>query len=144
MDSQHTPEPWSVNDWTQPDREISIGAVGTPLIAKVMMRDVSVNEHKANARRIVACVNACAGLSTDELESKPAGIVASTIDASVGLIGFASEMAVDYRQQRDELAESLTDILARFESCISGGNGQLEDDAPAIAKAKAALLNAKR
>ena len=50
----HTPAPWSVNEWPQPDREISIGAVGTPLIAKVMMRDVSVNEHKANANLIAA------------------------------------------------------------------------------------------
>lgn len=49
---KYTPGPWSINQWTQPDREISIGAVGTPLIAKVMQRDVSINEQKANVRLI--------------------------------------------------------------------------------------------
>lgn len=49
---KHTKGPWSINEWTQPDREIGIGAVGTPLIAKVMLRDVSINEQKANAKLI--------------------------------------------------------------------------------------------
>jgi hypothetical protein len=54
----HTPLPWSINDWTQRDAEIRIGATGTPVIATVNLRDVSINEQKANAELIVTAVNA--------------------------------------------------------------------------------------
>lgn len=54
MSTLHTPGPWSVNDWPQATTDIAIGAVGTPLIAKVPLRDVSINEQKANARLIAA------------------------------------------------------------------------------------------
>jgi hypothetical protein len=54
METNHTKGKWSINEWTQPDREISIGAIGTPLIAKVMLRDCSINEHRANAKLIAA------------------------------------------------------------------------------------------
>lgn len=35
----------------------------------------------------------------------------------------------------------LKDILSRFESCIEGGNGELEDDADAINRARKLLGN---
>ena len=54
MKTKHTPGPWTINEWPQSDREISIGAIGTPLIAKAFQRDVSINEQKANARLIAA------------------------------------------------------------------------------------------
>lgn len=54
MTTKHTPGPWSINDWTQANTDIAIGAVGTPLIARVMLRDVSINEQKANAHLISA------------------------------------------------------------------------------------------
>lgn len=50
----HTPAPWSINEWLQKDSRISIGANGTPLIAYVPIRDVSVNEQKANAALIAS------------------------------------------------------------------------------------------
>jgi len=52
--SKHTPGPWSINDWPQATTDIAIGAVGAPLIAKVPLRDVSLNEQKANASLIAA------------------------------------------------------------------------------------------
>lgn len=54
QESKHTPAPWSINDFPQKDSRISIGAIGTPLIAYVPDRDVSVNEQKANARLIAS------------------------------------------------------------------------------------------
>ncbi len=51
---KHTPGPWTVNAWPQRHDEIRIGAVGTPLICAIMVRDVSINEQKANARLIAA------------------------------------------------------------------------------------------
>ena len=46
-------------------------------------------------------------------------------------------------EQRDELRKALEDILSRFESCISGGNGELEGDEPAIINAKQAIAKSK-
>lgn len=46
--SNYTKSPWSINNWPQNGTDIAVGAVGTPLIAKVPLRDVSVNEQKAN------------------------------------------------------------------------------------------------
>lgn len=54
MTSAHTPAPWSINNWTQPDSSIAVGAVGTPLIARVMLRDTSINAQRANAFLIAA------------------------------------------------------------------------------------------
>lgn len=54
---KYTQGEWSINEWTQKDRNIRIGAIGTPLIATIEMRDVSINEHKANAHLITAAPN---------------------------------------------------------------------------------------
>lgn len=52
--SNHTPGPWVINQFPQSSADISIGAVGTPLIAKVALRDVSIVEQSANALLIAA------------------------------------------------------------------------------------------
>lgn len=54
MNSKHTPGPWSINDWPQATSDVGIGATGTPLVARISLRDVSINEQKANARLIAA------------------------------------------------------------------------------------------
>ena len=51
---KHTQNNWTVNTYPRKDAEIAIGAAGTPLIALVMLRDVSINEQKANAQLIAA------------------------------------------------------------------------------------------
>lgn len=66
--SGHSPEPWVVRFST-----VVYSKSGTT-VAHVAVRGhgealVSDEEVKANARRIVACVNACAGMSTEDLES---------------------------------------------------------------------------
>lgn len=58
---------WSINDWPQKDNDITIGAPGTPLIAKIPLRDVSINEQKANARLIAAAPDLLAALEQLEL-----------------------------------------------------------------------------
>lgn len=59
---QHSPEPWSIRGqcgvWAETKL---IGATGDDEGAPELQT--------ANARRIVACVNACAGISTEELEA---------------------------------------------------------------------------
>lgn len=104
MSQQHTPEPWGINEWPQPDTSIAIGAAGTPLIARVILRDVSINGQKANARRIVACVNACAQITTDELESIP---------SNGGMLGPRDDVA-RIAKQRNELLAALELMLERI------------------------------
>lgn len=69
---KHTPGPWSINNWPQPDSSIAIGATGTPLIARVQLRDVSINEHNANARLIAAAPELLEALSelADEVSDR--------------------------------------------------------------------------
>jgi hypothetical protein len=53
MTDKHTPGPWSINSWPQATSDIAIGAPGTPCIARMPLRDVSINEQRANAVLIV-------------------------------------------------------------------------------------------
>jgi len=65
--SKHTQEPWKVCHWKDDRRGFEI--------ADRNQNRVGFDMTEANARRIVACVNACRGLPTDELEQK--GLVAA-------------------------------------------------------------------
>lgn len=63
--SGHTPEPWVENA----DGSVN-GADGKPVFSPVPAphNQRSVEVRNANRKRIVACVNACAGLPTETLE----------------------------------------------------------------------------
>jgi hypothetical protein len=65
----HTPEPWHINDWPQYDANVCVAAGAEPskMVARFPLRDVSVIEQVANARRAIACVNACAGIPDEML-----------------------------------------------------------------------------
>ena len=60
---KHTAEPWHIRKgsyvWNQQNE----------IIVSAEHDNGAVGEDEANARRIVACVNACAGIETTELES---------------------------------------------------------------------------
>ena len=60
-DTKYTPEPWSYHQ-----RGTYFVLTGG---ARVTIDGSAKNE--ANARRIVACVNACVGITTEELEELP-------------------------------------------------------------------------
>lgn len=70
-------------------------------------------ETKANARRIVACVNTCEGISTDLLENDPTSC-ATWIDDIAKLV-----------QQRDELAAALRKLADISEEC-AGSDAALD------------------
>lgn len=50
----HTEGEWSINDWPQKTSDIAIGAPGTPRVAIIPLRHVSINEQEANAKLIAA------------------------------------------------------------------------------------------
>ena len=99
--SKHTPEPWVMS--TKANGNWWHISAGNQAIAAVHAASKKRNEpyasmFEANARRIIACVNACAGLPTEQLESSPLGGV---LNGVAGLIA-----------QRDELLAALEGVLA--------------------------------
>jgi len=73
---EYTQEPWDFHihgDREPTDFLIYQGDWNGTLEMIAMTSDYSVRDD-ANARRIVACVNACAGISTEDLESYLTGI----------------------------------------------------------------------
>lgn len=71
MAEQHTAEPWEVQFSPTRTRPIIFGSDGFG-IAGVSRNAFHIDDPdttEANARRIVACVNACKGIGTDTLES---------------------------------------------------------------------------
>lgn len=66
----HTREPWKYQKGFLTIYSLSGGDIGiSTAIAKVSSHQLEGNDSaEENARRIVACVNACAGVSTETLE----------------------------------------------------------------------------
>lgn len=112
MTIKHTPEPW----YLPPGDLIFVSKVGgkgyvakmmplgAPRDRKGLPTDIS-DEMCANARRIVACVNACRGMPTDELEQK-------------GLVAAVGTQLLEADQLRDELLAALEEV----HSIASGSN----------------------
>jgi hypothetical protein len=63
----HTPEPWRYVDQTTP-MDAEIGIRNFYIERTDGKLDIAVTCNEANARRIVAAVNACKGISTESLE----------------------------------------------------------------------------
>ena len=120
----HTQEPWILVPQSDGSamiaREFETGKQMNPkglrLIAHALARRDSLKEDEANARRIVACVNACAGIPDDVLP-----MVGKELDA--------------YLKQRDELAAALRDVLRIAKAASIGVTG----NAKRIESAEAAL-----
>jgi len=73
--TKHTPEPWGVANAHNELRAIINETNRSGVVHLGMEKGL---EDRANAARIVACVNACAGIPTEQLE---AGSVAEAIQA---------------------------------------------------------------
>lgn len=97
--SEHTKEPWftvetecDVIEITNADRDgviVPIAEVSTGYVKQVGI------EQEANARRIVACVNACDGITTAALEYR------------VHLLKAEDDQIAELTQQRDKLLAAL-------------------------------------
>lgn len=73
---KHTKEPW-VAEKTLQGRDSSISNRRGKTIAIVYQNENIDGDDLANAKRIVACVNACAGITNEALE---AGVVKGCIE----------------------------------------------------------------
>jgi hypothetical protein len=105
----HTPEPW----WIDDDGFIAAGSGDTYCtVADPHCRPTADcgEENDANARRIVAAVNACEGLSTEALEQ---GVVAELLEAL--------QAASDWIDAR--LFERRTEIQAKVQAALAQATG---------------------
>jgi hypothetical protein len=99
----HTKEPWQVTEGdliiTDKNAVIAVASSGCGYNGNIRPRTISDEQKGENARRIVACVNACAGIQNDILENE---MFRGAMNSKAYLI--------DAIQQRDELLEALKKI----------------------------------
>lgn len=67
----HTPEPWQFKEQGDADEYCIITAEDPAkwVIGFRMNGELTQDQQRANMRRIIACVNACKGISTENMES---------------------------------------------------------------------------
>ena len=110
MSEQHTKEPWKVS--------------GTEHIVAGGNYVVALDCKPEDARRIVACVNACAGLSTQCLEETGGGV----------------EHYIAVIKQRDDLLAALEAVN---ESAVCFAKNEYSINADAISKVEDAIASVK-
>lgn len=128
----HTPEPWIVNGWIRIESEHEHGFVNDGWI----IGDLDGPDAKENARRIVACVNACKGISTKTLEH------ANAHREKLNGINTAYEIAAKERDTYRDLCVELLKTLRITESWLEGwasAESELSQTRAAITKAEKLL-----
>jgi len=82
---EHTPEPWQFKDSSyvaakflgkRPNGEVFFNTRYRGVV------DMTEEQDIANARRIVACVNACKGIDTERLERYGVGGIEETLESA--------------------------------------------------------------
>lgn len=137
--SEHTKEPWSIQN-------VEIGAAVTndlcimapspsfreiAQIARCYQGDRVKEMELANARRIVACVNACAGIPTDALECDTPTFIAMLQERHA------------LRTHRDELLAALKQLDEAFCSNDYGTREGRDFGRKALIAARAAIAKAE-
>lgn len=122
-ETKHTTEPWGFYQTEKtglppdPCPCLVIDTLGreipstNPVVC--IISDISSlnNRDWANARRIVACVNACAGISTEKLEENAADPIAGIFGRMAAREGQRADKA---ESQRDELLAALKECKLYF------------------------------
>ncbi len=98
----HTPEPWEVTDLRY------IRQSNEP--RHVVARATKMDGMEANARRIVAAVNACEGMDTESLESIAGRIAAKSVLQMHANYVSNKEKVYALEQQRDKLLAALKGV----------------------------------
>lgn len=130
MEQKHTPEPWRTDggySWGKQGGQFAVCNDNDAL-----MVTTAVGNDGANARRVVACVNACEGIETDRLEKF---LGAETQRSIIRMSGSLAEIT----RQRDELLAAL-ERLSFAAECRDNTMG----DACRLIAVKAELVAANR
>ena len=103
---KHTPEPWATEDVTINQKEIQLWGPGRQYIGTIQGIMYNHANTEANAERIVACVNACAGIATEDLH-----LVLPQQLADIG------KLVSDYRKTQAQRDEAIT-LLKEMERVV--------------------------
>lgn len=139
--SEHSKEPWMVIENDAPEygdpEACPLGIQANDFQIATLMGDVSDINAESNARRIVACVNACAGIPSEQLEKDIAiggeKAVIESMEATIShheleitRLGVALEIAHEAIRagimRRDKMltaAKNLRDVKGRHNSEIA-------------------------
>lgn len=123
-EGMHTPEPWMVDPDDRPGYEWNnhiVSATDPNQTICFMTHDNTPEniEGEANARRIVACVNACKGIKTESLEMEVLSWITDETgenplqrerDELLEARRACGERLIEVEQQRDELRATLVRI----------------------------------
>ncbi len=114
--STHTKEPWITKELTEHPLDWGIYSKDNVNITNITILfespDMPQEENEANAKRIVACVNACVDVSNEILlEASTNGWAGAWIDINKKLF--------DAQQQRDKLLEALKISNAYLDGSIN-------------------------
>ena len=117
----HTPEPWKIGAATTIGNALAIfddrakpenSANMHRLVCLISPPETADTEDEANARRIVACVNACAGITTEALE-----LVAQE---SGNILAGMEKLKQENAALRAVLKEALSEIIDITQSAFCG------------------------
>lgn len=125
--SGHTKEPWNVLDGIRISASIKneIGGGSDSHCVALTNKLMGAEVAEANARRIVACVNACDGIPTEYLEGEPSHIESKRM---------LKYCVAWYKSDRDDLLAALEKIAAISTSHISDVHGNREFNAATISQ----------
>ncbi len=106
-----------------PDRVMGVGSNGGGTIFRALLGCCIKLEQEANARRMLACWNACEDQSTENLEA----------DTAQGYSPWAH--VAELEAQRDELLEALREMLVSIEDhpCHTTDEGHAESEGGDVA-----------
>lgn len=86
------------------------------------------SENEANASRIVACVNACDGYTTEQLVALKGGNVKREVTYYADKLCGAQNRYLKAEQQRDNLLAALKNLLEHEGTQVETGIGMMEPD----------------
>ena len=119
-ENKHTPEPWQVFE----DDPRAIVTKENPMLSLLSVGEdgLAIMYEEADARRIVACVNACAGIDTELLE-----IIEDNDKTLAGVIA-------NVEKQRDELMAENKQLRKDAERyrVLRYSEYQLDEDDPSV------------
>lgn len=107
MNEKHTPEPWEV-------REVD-GLVAICHKSGWILENDIDEQNKIDARRIIACVNACAGLPLSLLEIPGYSIKAEldSLDEQIRLRMAAENILDNYRLEVEKHLKTIREVLEK-------------------------------
>ena len=127
MSELHTPTPWGFS--RDDENGVEFNITSDKWYVAVCCYAPGNGTSQSNARRIVAAVNACAGIPTDDLEQCPSG----------GLFHLADH-ANELVKQREELLAALEAVN---ESAVCFAKNEYSISAYAISKVEDAIASVK-